>query len=233
MSARSIKWLTMLSLVLCLLNSQSAMAAHGRFDRHGIYDGFNDNHHITIGANADYYFGDLETKALFASSQLAGSFNLGYRYQFSQYAAVGINFIGGMLRGDDTYRYHFQSLYESTELLYTCFPIPGIGLYLSTGASLMVSSVDFSGKSSTGISYANKEISLSPMIPIYVGYLFNIGDHSRLGFQFSYHTTLMDTPNKTLDGYPFKDKEGNIIGEKDSQNIDSYFSFGIRYDVYF
>lgn len=226
-----INWLPLLCLLLGLQTTQS-VHAYGRYDRHGIYDGFSDNHHITIGVNADYYFGDLETKALFATSQLGGSFTIGYRYQFNQFAAVGLHATGGMLRGNDQYRYHFQSLFETTELLYTCFPIPNAGLYISTGAGMTVSSVDFAGTSSTGINYAHKETSISPTIPVHLGYTFNVGEHSRLGVQFCYTTTLTDTPNHSLDGYPFLDN-GTIIGEKDSQNIDSYFSFGVNYEVYF
>ncbi|MDO4190773.1 MAG: hypothetical protein Q4D14_03675 [Bacteroidales bacterium] len=226
------KWLTRCLLLALLLTAQTTEAKIGRYNSRGIYNGFNDNHVVTIGIGANYYFGDLETTKAFSTTQIGGQLTLGYRYQFNQYAAVGLQFNGGMMRGDDTYRYHFKSYYEETDLLYTCFPIPNAGLFLATGVGFGIEVIQFEGNSSTGTSYNNKNTCYTPLIPLQLGYLFKIGDNSRLGLQFCYHFALQDNPGRTLDGYPFYDNQ-TIVGEKDSQNSDSYASLSIHYEILF
>lgn len=227
----TLRLLTLAALLVVALGAQASR--FGRMNRNGIYYSWSDNNVITLSGGVNYYFGDLETKELFKSSQLGGFGTVGYRYQFSQYAAIGINFSGGVMRGNDFYRYQYNSTFGETELLYTCFPIPDAGLYISTGAGMTLSKVHFRGTSSAGIAYNNNYICYSPVLPISLGYMFSVGDQGRLGVQLSYRLALLDKPSHTLDGYPFIDSSNQIIGEKDSQNLDGYISFSINYEILF
>jgi hypothetical protein len=223
-----------ITLMLLWVAMMPAIASYSRLNRHGIYCEPSNNL-LIIKVSPTYYFGDLETDSFFATSQLGGMVSIGYRFSFNDFVGIGVDVNGGMLRGSDNKRFDFQSYIVGGDALLGVKPIPNAGLYINAGISLVYSMITKTGHATTGTDfsvYSRKQYNITPMVPIGLGYSFNIGDRCRLGIELSYRIALMDNERRSLDDYPFWDDKGQLVG-KQSKYVDGVATAGVVFGYVF
>jgi len=192
---------------------------------------------IIISAGANYYFGDIEKIGIFSKywrDQVNGFGQIGYvKNVYNETLRFRINLLGGLLNGKRDISNFKTTIFEPDVILeYFPFTITKnkicncnkktVGLYLYGGVGLALYSVNLH----TPIKDV-KYNSYVPMAALGIGYRFNILSRIELGIEFGYRAALLDELNLSLDGYPYKDNNGYMIGENTSKWNDGYYTIGI------
>ena len=200
---------------------------------------FGEQYHqsIMISVGANYYFGDIEKVGIFSKywkNQVNGFGQIGYvRNIYKEALRFRISLLGGVLNGekDDV---SFKNLIFEPDVILEYFPFTitkdkfcnclkkTLGLYLYGGAGLAFYAVNLNTPAKL-IKYN----SYAPMATLGVGYRFNVAYRLELGFEFGYRFALVDKLNISLDGYPYRNDAGIIIGKNTSDWNDGFYTFGI------
>jgi len=192
---------------------------------------------IMISAGANYYFGDIEKVGIFSKywkSQVNGFGQIGYvRNIYGETLRFRVNLLAGMLNGEKD-NHSFKNLLFEPDAMLEYFPFTitkdkmcnclkkTLGLYLYGGAGLALYSVH--------LITPNKEIkynSFAPMVALGAGYRFEITSRFELGLELGYRFALTDKVNISLDGYPYRNDYGVIVGGETSNWNDGFYTVGI------
>ena len=204
--------------------------------RNGIYgETFSQSMMISVGAN--YYFGDIEKVGIFSSywkSQVNGFGQIAYiKRIYKETFNVRVNLLAAALNGEKNDLF-FKNFIIEPGVMLEIFPFTitkdkmcnclkkTVGLYLYGGAGLAFYSVNLTTPNKT-IKYN----SYAPMAALGVGYRFNVMARLELGIEVGYRFAAIDKLNISLDGYPYRDDNGVIVGKISSNWNDGFYTFGV------
>jgi len=192
---------------------------------------------IIISAGANYFFGDIEKSSIFSKywkEQVSGLGQIGYvRNVLKDNLRLRMNLLGGLLVGQRNV-YNFKNIIFEPDVILEYFPFTitrnkicscvkqNLGLFLYGGFGLSL----YSGRFSTPIK-DYKYNSFSPMAALGMGYRFEIVPKVELGIELGFRIALLNRVNLSLDGYPYKDDNGNIINKNASKWSNGFYIFGI------
>ena len=219
-------------IVVVALFCQNIFAVSGN----GIY-GETYSQSIIFSAGANYYFGDIEKIGIFSKywhNQVNGFGQIGYEKSiYKNTLRFRANLLAAMLNGKRD-NVSFQSMIIQPDVMLELYPITvtkdkmcncdkkTVGLYLYGGVGLSLYSVNLNTPQK-----AIKYNSYAPMASLGAGYKFHILPRLELGFELGYRFALVDVLNVSLDGYPYRNDSGVIVGENTSKWNDGFYTFGI------
>lgn len=196
---------------------------------------------IGLTFNALYYYGDVDMLGIAFKEgwqpqnlSLGGSIKFDYLHQIGRTTYVRASILGGYLHGNDSSRTivnnegvkvpvgkgSFSNTFGELSAGVEWYPFPKAGFYtyLGLGLSLNVIDYDFSR-----LGYEpDRMVNLVPMLPIEIGYNFDIARGFCICISASVHQALLDVPHCNLDGYPMQKSSRFQWG-------DGYFALGISF----
>ena len=185
---------------------------------------------INVQLNGLYYYGDAESLKLDATAEsMAFSVVANYSQMFSKHCAWRVGIGGGMLRGDnaDAPKKNVDKSFATgffepaVGVLY--YPFDNAGFYLYGGFSLGFSFIDYTFYSGDQTK-SGKTFSVLPMIPIEIGYNFDLPENWIIGINLAVHQGLCDVPKSNLDAWPLEPANNQRGVDKWA---DGYFQFGL------
>jgi len=204
--------------------------------RNGIF-GETFSQSIMVSTGANYYFGDIEKAGIFSiywKSQVNVFGQIGYvKNIYKETLRFRLNMIGGMLNGEKN-DHSFKNLFFEPEVILEYFPFTitndklcdclkkTVGLYLYGGIGLSFYAVTLN--TPTKLIKYNSYV---PMAALGGGYRFNVTSRVELGIELGYRFALVDKLNISLDGYPYRNDNGEIVGKNNSNWNDGFYTFGI------
>lgn len=181
---------------------------------------------LALQLNGLYYYGDAESLNINAATEsMAGLASLSYAQMFSRHFAWRVGLNGGLIRGDNenapkkTFDKKFTTGFFEPSIGVQYYPFDKAGFYLYVGFSFACSFIDYQYKGTSG-----KTFGILPMIPVELGYNFNLGHNWVLGINVAVHQGLCDLPKASLDGWPLTFDQNNTGAENWA---DGYFQFGL------
>lgn len=186
---------------------------------------------FSITPSLVYYYGDVDMlgvafKEGFQKQNLSfgGSLNFAYLMPLGNYCNARYSLGAGYLHGNDSSRLggyqkgKFNSIFVEASVGVEYYPFPTAGFYIYAGLAVNYSYVtyDFS-HCNQGKGVMN---SIVPMIPVEIGYDFDLGKSWHFTIFAACHPCLIDLPNASLDGWPTHVKSQQT-------STDGYFVLGL------
>lgn len=199
---------------------------------------------ITIAGNVLYYYGDVDMLGVafkdgFQAQNLSlgGGLDFSYHHPVTNTANMRFSLLGGYLHGNDSARYEmatdkttgqeallqtgkgfFRSGFGEVAVGIEWFPFSKAGLYIYAGLGLNLSIINYDfTRVNRG---AGQTFGILPMLPVEIGYSFNLTHGFFLNIMASVHQGLLDVPYCNLDAWP-------IVKSSRFQWGDGYFMLGV------
>ncbi len=224
-----------LVVLMCLALLPNELVAQERASRrtglHGARLGGMAKDNVSLAIDGLYYYGDMEVAGFALSAPYAG--NLGVNASVSYHQAVArqikmrYSLGGGFLQGNNAKYDHetydsprdFRSGLASAAVGVEWYPIDKKGFYLYAGVLMQYSYITYDIHDDKGV-----EHTFLPMIPIEIGYNFDVTQEWRIGVHLGMTQGLIDTPGFNLDAWPQEGKYGNSPANKFP---DGYLQLGL------
>ncbi|MGM9837937.1 MAG: hypothetical protein ACI30A_05550 [Paludibacteraceae bacterium] len=201
---------------------------------------------VNLTVNALYYYGDVDMlgyafKHGFQEQNvsLGGSLVFSYLHPLANSVNLRFSLSGGYLHGNDSARYEvlkdpitggdmkqwigkgsFKSGFGELAVGVEWYPFSKAGFYIYGGLGLNLSVIDYDfTKSGKG---DGQQVNVLPMLPVEIGYNFNLTHGFFLTIMASVHQGLLDVPHSNLDGYPLSKSSRFQWG-------DGYFLVGLSF----
>ncbi|MBQ8100558.1 MAG: hypothetical protein IJ169_04640 [Paludibacteraceae bacterium] len=212
---------------------------------------------ISLTLDAAYYYGDVENRGLAVAGgplfaeNISGMGKINYTQPVASILNIRYSVGGGILRGNNqkyadklwntetplSYR-KFDSWILNASVGVEVYPIINAGFYIYAGLMFNYSNVTMNyGKNGPDGEwlYSWKNNSILPMIPVEIGYQFNLGKSWLLNAHIGIAQGIGDTELLNLDGYPHDfsargTKAGGGLGAggtSTKQWFDGWFNVGI------
>lgn len=197
---------------------------------------------IQLSFNAIYYYGDVDMldQAFVHGWQqqnlsLGGSLKFDYLHQIANTCNLRMTLSGGYLHGNDSNRVQenpdtglqehigkgsFQNGFGEASVGVEWYPFSKADFYIYAGLGFSVNFINYDF-SRLGIA-PDQKVTVVPVLPIEIGYNFDLTHGWFLSIFASVHQALMDTPNANLDAYPIKKTSRFQWG-------DGYFTLGLSF----
>ena len=201
---------------------------------------------LTIEGGATYYYGDVEFPGLalfggvpsdWASAHMSFYGKLSLMMPVYNHLGVRINLTGGKLQANN-FEYQsaprsqkeFSSFFAEPSATVEYYPFSEVSkwFYIYAGLGITYSYIDCNHFATVDGTFHK----LSPTVPFGIGVNFPVAYNFRIGINLGCHQTLFDSYFSSLDGYPFKSPEGEVMGKK-SRWADGYFTGGITLSYVF
>ena len=203
----------------------------------GLYTIHNQNigNAISLSINATYYYGDIEMhdQAFVQGFQpqnlsIGGSMAVGYHMPISRFFDCRFSLGMGYLHGNDSVRVDYQkgsfsNIFGELNAGVEFYPLPRAGLYIFAGLGLNLSYINYDFHEKHPDLGAGSTISFVPIVPIEIGYNFDLGSSCFLGISVGIHQALMYMGRSNLDAWPLYTTSTKF------QWSDGYFTIGLSF----
>ena len=199
-------------------------------------------HGVQLSINAIYYYGDVDMldQAFVhgwqqANLSLGGSLKFDYLHQIANTCNLRLSLSGGYLHGNDSARTKlnpetglqehigkgfFKNGFGEASVGVEWYPFPKADFYIYAGLGFSVNFIDYDF---SRLGYGpDSKVTVVPVLPIEIGYNFDLTRGWFISIYASVHQALMDTPNANLDAYPIKKTSRFQWG-------DGYFTLGLSF----
>lgn len=197
---------------------------------------------VALSFDVLYYYGDVDMldQAFVHGWQqqnltLGGSLKFNYLHQIANTCNLRFSLSGGWLQGNDSARTelntttgleepigkgYFKDIFGEFSVGVEWYPFHKADLYIYAGLGFSANVIDYNF---ARYGYEpDRKVTVVPMLPIEIGYNFNLTHGFFLTISASVHQALMDTPNVNLDAWPVKKSSRFQWG-------DGYFTLGLSF----
>ncbi len=223
-----------LVVLMCLALLPSELAAQRQVNRRtGLYGeriGTAGRDNVSVSVDGLYYYGDMEVAGFSLKAPHLGNFGVkasaNYHQSVARQVKMRYSLGGGYLQGNNA-KYEqkgdsprdFHSGLVSAAVGVEWFPIDNAGFYLYAGVLMQYSYVTYDI-----MGYQGVEHTFLPMIPLEIGYNFELTPEWHLGVHVGMAQGLIDIPGSNLDAWPQEDKFGN---SPENKFPDGYVQLGL------
>lgn len=201
---------------------------------------------LQLSLNAIYYYGDVDMldQAFVHGWQqqnlsLGGSLKFDYLHQIANTCNLRMSVSGGYLQGNDSARTvlneagqeehigkgWFKNGFGEVSLGVEWYPFPKAGFYIYAGLGFSLNFINYNFPNldppAEGDDHKTK-ITVVPVLPVEIGYNFDLTHGWLITISASVHQALMDTPNANLDAFPVRKSPRFQWG-------DGYFTLGLSF----
>ncbi len=184
---------------------------------------------IALSLDMFYSYDDIDKKGV--STRILSNWTGGGSFSYYVAMGKGVDFratLGsGYIHGDhpdkdgSTGKDHFWTIFGELDAGVEWYPWLDYGFYVYAGIGCMMNSVTYT--------YYKEEtkgaIKWLPVVPLEVGYTFDIDNNWRIGVHFGGHIGLIDTKECNFDGYPDNMTPEGVPNE----TPDGYLILGITF----
>ncbi len=184
---------------------------------------------ISLSLDMLYSYDDIDATGV--STRILSNWTGGGSFSYYVAMTQGVNFratLGsGYIHGDspgkgnNTGKASFWTVYGELDAGVEWYPWLNYGFYVYAGVGCMMNSVHYT--------YAGKEekpLNWLPVVPLEVGYNFDIDENWRIGVHLGGHIGVIDTPKCNFDGYPNGYTDAK---PQNNKTPDGYLTFGINF----
>ncbi len=218
--------------------------------RTGLYarSAISSTHALRVSMDGLYYFGDMEVEGFALGKPTYKNISAGASLSYIQsLGVVNMRYTvqGGFLQGDNEKASmatkpqkprRFNSWFVRPSVGVEWYPVAGLGLYLYGGVGVAVSSVNtyfdviYLGgdgiNDRLGESFEN-EINILPMIPVELGYKFQLSKGHALDVHLGMSFGVVDGSKMTLDGWATPNGQDGTSAT--NKFTDGYAELGVAY----
>lgn len=184
---------------------------------------------ISLSLDMLYSYDDIDATGV--STRILSNWTGGGSFSYYVAMTQGVNFratLGsGYIHGDypnqsdGTGKASFWTVYGELDAGVEWYPWLDYGFYVYGGIGCMMNAVRYTYGGND-----EKPINWLPVVPLEIGYNFDIDENWRIGVHLGGHIGLIDTRTSNLDGYPNK---YTVAKPSSNKTPDGYLTFGINF----